>query len=119
MVRALSGRCLSSALQNQDLDRALSDCNTALRRADKTHKDYPYLYADRALVRLRQGDYGKAISDCNDALKLMPNNARALYTRAVAEARLNKQSESDADQQAARKIAPEIAEQYRKFGMSP
>jgi tetratricopeptide (TPR) repeat protein len=119
MARAMSGRCLSSALQNQDLGTALSDCNTALRRTDKTNKSYPFLYADRALVRLRQGDYGKAISDCNDALKIMPNNARALYARAVAEARLDRKSEGDADLQAARKIAPDIAEQYGKFGLAP
>lgn len=119
MVRAMSGRCLLSALQNQELGTALSDCNTALRRADKSDKNYPYLYADRALVRLRLGDYGKAISDCNDALKLSPNNARALYTRALAEARLNKKGESDADQQAAKKITADIAERYGKFGITP
>lgn len=115
----MSGRCLLSALQNQELGTALSDCNTALRRADKSDKNYPYLYADRALVRLRLGDYGKAISDCNDALKLSPNNARALYTRALAEARLNKKGESDADQQAAKKITADIAERYGKFGITP
>jgi tetratricopeptide (TPR) repeat protein/predicted aspartyl protease len=119
MARAMSGRCLSSALQNQDLGTALSDCNTALRRTDKSNKNYPYLFADRALVRLRQGDYGKAISDCNDALRIMPDNARALYARAVAEARLNKKSDSDADLQAAKKIASDIAEQYGKFGLGP
>jgi tetratricopeptide (TPR) repeat protein len=119
MAQAMSGRCVSSALQNQDLGNALSDCSTALRRTDKTNKHYPYLYADRALVRLRQGDYGKAISDCNDALKIMPNNARALYVRAVAEARLNKKSDSDNDLQAAKKISADIAEHYGKYGIAP
>ena len=115
----MSGRCLSSALQNQDLGTALSDCSTALRRSDKTNKNYSYLYADRALVRLRQGDYGKAISDCNDALKIMPDNARALYARAVAEARLNRKSDSDADVQAAKKMASDVAEHYEKYGIVP
>lgn len=119
MARAMSGRCLSSALQNQDLGTALNDCSTALRRTDKSDKTYSYLYADRALVRLRQGDYGKAVSDCNDALKIMPNNARALFARAVAEARLNKKSDSDTDLQAAKKIASDIVEHYGKYGISP
>jgi len=119
MAQAMSGRCVSSALQNQDLSNALSDCSTALRRTDKTDKHYSYLYADRALVRLRQGDYGKAISDCNDALKIMPNNARALYARAVAEARLSKKLDSDNDLQAAKKISADIAEQYGKYGIYP
>ena len=119
MAQAMSGRCLSSALQNQDLGTALNDCSTALRRTDKTNKNYSYVYADRALVRLRQGDYGKAISDCNDALKIMPNNARALFARAVAEARLNKKGASDTDLQAAMKIATDITEHYAKYGLAP
>jgi tetratricopeptide (TPR) repeat protein len=119
MARAMSGRCVSAALQNQDLSTALSDCNTALRRTDKADKNYAHLYVNRALVRLRQGDYGKAISDCNDALKIAPDNARALYARAVAEARLNRNADSDADLQAAKKISAGVAEQYGKYGIAP
>lgn len=119
MVQARSGRCYSAAVQNQDLSTALGDCNTALRLADKSNKIYSYLYANRALVRLRQGEYGKAIADCNDALKTMPTNARALYARAVAEARQNKQQDSDIDAQAAERTDTNIAEKFAKFGMSP
>jgi len=82
MLRASAGRCLSSALQNQDLPTALRDCNTAMRRADKKNENYAFLFVSRGLVRLRQGDYDKAIADFNDALEIMPKNARALYARA-------------------------------------
>jgi tetratricopeptide (TPR) repeat protein len=119
ILAATAGRCLSSALQNQDLPTALSDCNTALRRADKKSEDYSFLFVSRGLVRLRQGDFDKSIADFNEALKIMPNNARALYARAVAESRTNKKKESDTDLQAARQIAPQVAEKFEHYGIVP
>jgi tetratricopeptide (TPR) repeat protein len=119
LLSAMAERCLSSALQNQDLPTALNDCNAAVRRAHNRDENYSYLFVNRGLVRLRQGDYDKAIADCNDALKLMPKNARALYTRAVAESRKNNQKDSASDLEAARQIAPRIAEQFERYGIIP
>jgi len=119
MVTAMAGRCMSSALQNQDLPTALSDCNTALRRADKKNENYSYLFVDRGLVRLRQGDYDKAIADFHDALKIMPKNARALYARAVAESRKNNKKDSESDLEAARQISPKVAEKFERYGIVP
>ncbi len=119
MLRATAGRCLSSALQNQDLPTALRDCNTAMRRADKKNENYAFLFLSRGLVRLRQGDYDKAIADFNDALEIMPKNARALYARAVAESRKNNKKESQTDLEAARQIAPQVAEKFERYGIVP
>jgi len=119
MPAAMAGRCSSSALQNQDLPTALSDCNTAMRRTDKNNEKYPSLFVSRGLVRLRQGDYDKAIVDFNDALKMTPKNARALYARAVAESRKNKKKESATDLEAATQIAPQIAERFGRYGIAP
>jgi tetratricopeptide (TPR) repeat protein len=119
MLTATAERCLSRALQNQDLPIALSDCNTALRRADKKNENYSYLLVNRGLVRLRQGDYDKAIADFNDALKIMPKNAHALYGRAVAESRKNETKESASDLEAARQIAPQVAEKFERYGVVP
>ncbi len=119
MLRARAGRCYNSALQNQDLSRALGDCNAALRLGDKTGPNYAALYVDRGLVRLRLGDYPKAIEDFDAALKLNPNRALAWYAKAVAEARTNQRSASDADLQAAEKIAPKIADQFGRYGLTP
>ena len=116
---ALGSRCLMSALHNQDLAQGLADCNKALRRADKQEPDYGSLYADRGMVRLREGDYGKAIADFNDALKLLPKNARALYGRGVAESHKNLQKEATADIAAARALAPTLPERYQSFGIVP
>jgi tetratricopeptide (TPR) repeat protein/predicted aspartyl protease len=119
MLTAMAGRCFSSALQNQDLPTALSDCNKALRRADKKNQNYSYLFVNRGLVRLRQGDYDKAIADFNDALKIAPRNAPALYARAVAESRKNQKKDSEGDLEAARQIAPEVAGKFEHYGIVP
>ena len=119
MLAATAGRCLSSALQNQDLPTALSDCNTVMHRADKNNENYSFLFVSRGLVRLRQGDYDKAIADFNDALRIMPKNARALYARAVAESRKNNKKESQTDLEAARQIAPQVAEKFERYGIVP
>jgi tetratricopeptide (TPR) repeat protein/predicted aspartyl protease len=119
MLGARAQRCMSSALLNQDLPTALSDCNAAVRGADKTNENHSYLFVYRGLVRLRRGDYDKAIADFNDALKLMPKNARALYARAVAESRENKPKESASDGDAARHIAPHVAEYFERYGIVP
>jgi predicted aspartyl protease/tetratricopeptide (TPR) repeat protein len=119
MGQALGDRCYYNALQGRDLSSALSDCNSALRRTDKTDESYPYLLADRAMVRLRQGEIAKAVSDCNDALKISPKNARALYVRAVAESRQNKKNESAADLESAEVIAPKIAVRFERYGIVP
>jgi Tfp pilus assembly protein PilF len=97
----------------------LSDCNAAVRRADKTNENYSHLFVNRGLVRLRQADYDKAIADFNDALKIAPKNARALYARAVAESRQNKTKESESDLEAARQIAPQVGEKFERYGLVP
>jgi tetratricopeptide (TPR) repeat protein len=119
MLAATAGRCLSRVLQNQDLPTALSDCNAAVRRADRKDENYSHLFVNRGLVRLRQGDYDKAIADFNDALKIMPKNARGLYARAVAESRKNKRQESASDLEAARQIAPQVGEKLARYGIVP
>jgi tetratricopeptide (TPR) repeat protein/predicted aspartyl protease len=119
LANALGGRCLASALQDQDLAQGLSDCSKALRRADKQYPEYGSLHADRGMLYLRQGNVDKALSDFNDALKLMPKNARALYGRGVAESRKHLAKESAADIEAARLIAPQLPERYQRYGIVP
>jgi Tfp pilus assembly protein PilF len=97
----------------------LSDCNTAVRRADKQNENYSNLFVYRGLVRLRQGNYDKAMADFNDALKMTPKNAGALYARAVAESRKNEKQESANDLEAARQITPQVAERFERYGIVP
>ncbi|HEY0314272.1 MAG TPA: tetratricopeptide repeat protein [Allosphingosinicella sp.] len=65
---ALNDRCWARTLAGKELDRALSDCNAALRRRPKT----PAYLGNRGLVRLRMGDYDRAIEDFDAALGANP-----------------------------------------------
>jgi len=119
LIRAVAGRCLSRALQDQDLAAALDDCNLALRRVDPYSPNLSSLYTDRGLVRLRQGDYARAIADFADALKRTPNDAAALYGRAIAVSRTQGRLAGDTDLQAARRIEPQIAARFERYGIVP
>jgi len=119
MVSALGGRCLAKALQNQDLDGGLRDCNTAIRLADKKNPANAHLYSNRGMILLRQGDYRRALADFEADLKIEPKSARALYGRGVAKARMNKRVEGDEDIAAAETLAPQVGERYGRYGIIP
>jgi tetratricopeptide (TPR) repeat protein len=119
MVSALGGRCLAKALQNQDLDGGLRDCNTAIRLADKKNPANAHLYSNRGMILLRQGDYRRALADFEADLEIEPKSARALYGRGVAKARMNKRVEGDEDIAAAETLAPQVGERYGRYGIIP
>ena len=77
------------------------------------------VWADRGMVRLRQGAYDKAISDFNDALKKQPKNIRALYGRGVAKIRQNKLKDGESDIDAALQLSPTIKENLQTRGIGP
>jgi tetratricopeptide (TPR) repeat protein/predicted aspartyl protease len=115
---ALSGRCWNRALLDQELPAALSDCSTAIRRSDKGFPGTANMLANRGLVQLRLKANEKAINDCNEALKVQPKLAKAMYIRGLAEGRMNKKTNSDADMAAAKELAPRIVEFYAKYGLT-
>lgn len=118
-VGALGERCYLKALQNQDLAGGLSDCNRALALADRRNPDNATLWANRGMVRLRQGTYDKAIADFDDALEKQPKNVRALYGRGVARIRQNKRPEGESDIDAAVRLSPKIKENLQAYGIGP
>ena len=119
LTQARAGRCLASAMLNQGLDAALSDCNAALRRTDKKSRGYDHLYVDRGLVYLRQVAYDKALADFAEALKLAPDNARALYGRAVAERHQQRTADAERDLALARKLSADGTAPLEKHGFGP
>jgi tetratricopeptide (TPR) repeat protein/predicted aspartyl protease len=119
LVQALNSRCWVRAVQNQDLNLGLDDCSKALRRVDKHDVNTAQIYANRGMVRIRQGDYDKAIADFNDALKLQAEYALALYGRGVAESHSNAAGAATADIVAARAIEPKLPDRYQRFGIAP
>jgi tetratricopeptide (TPR) repeat protein len=119
VTTALYRRCSLRALQGQDLDKGLSDCNGALRLSSKSDQASANILRVRGLVRLRLGDYDKSIADFDDSLKSAPKNPEALYGRGVAEMRKHKTPEGQADLAEASKLRPNIAAEFSRRGISP
>lgn len=109
-------RCLARANLGKELDRALDDCNRALR-ANRS----PAGLENRGLVHLRRGDYDRAIEDYDAALKDRPNLPWALYGRGLARSAKGDAAGGAADLAAAKALAPRIAEiaSNRGIGVAP
>jgi tetratricopeptide (TPR) repeat protein len=115
MPRAMNSRCWARALSGQELDLALSDCNSALR----LRPNAAALLDSRGLVYLRQGNYDRAIADYDAALRLEPKIAWALYGRGLSKLKKGQTAAGQADIAAATALAPKIAEDAARHGISP
>ena len=113
MAQALNGRCWVRALWNIDADRAVADCDGAVRRDRKIAS-----YLDsRGLAHLRLGENDQAIADYDAALALQPKIAWSLYGRGIAKLRKGLTTEGQADLTAAVAVAPTLAAQARAHGL--
>jgi predicted aspartyl protease/Flp pilus assembly protein TadD len=110
---ALNGRCWARGQLNRDLDKALSDCNAAL----KAFPARANFLDSRGLVRLRRGEFDAALADYDAALKASPRNAWTLYARGIAAARAGRSSEALANRAAALAINTRVAERARRIGL--
>jgi tetratricopeptide (TPR) repeat protein/predicted aspartyl protease len=113
LVGPLNGRCWVRALSGRDLDKALDDCNAAL----KLWPGAPQVLDSRGLVFLRLNQPDKAIADYDAALKVASRNAWSLYGRGLAKQLKGQKSAGDADIAAAVAIAPRIAEEAKRAGL--
>ncbi|MGH8232472.1 MAG: aspartyl protease family protein [Steroidobacteraceae bacterium] len=114
LPRALNGRCWSRMLGNRDLDKALDDCQRAVR----LWPNDAAVLDSRAWVRLRLGQPDKALADFNAAIKLVPTEAWSLYGRGVAEIRKGSSEAGRSDIAAALALRPGIEEAAKKYGLS-
>jgi tetratricopeptide (TPR) repeat protein len=114
MPEARNARCWARALWGQQLDKALADCNAAL----KSRPDTAAFLDSRGLVRLRMGDLDKSIADYDASLKLQPRNAWSLYGRGLARVRKGLTTAGEADIAAAMSIQPRIEDETRKHGIT-
>jgi tetratricopeptide (TPR) repeat protein/predicted aspartyl protease len=119
MVKALNGRCWARALQGEGLSKALSDCNSALRRSEKGSEPYARILDSRGLVQLRLGAYDKSIADYDESLKRLPKNAWSLYGRGLAKLRKKNTAEGEADIGAATAIWSSVADNFKRHGIVP
>jgi len=113
LSNALNGRCWARALLNRDLEKALSDCDSAVRAqpANAAFLD------SRALVRLRRDELAQAQADYDGAIKISPRNAWSLYTRSIVEAKSGKPDQAKTDRDKALAIDPTVVDRARKFGL--
>jgi tetratricopeptide (TPR) repeat protein len=112
-VTALNGRCWDRALMNRDLDKALADCDQALRIAGVN----PDVLDSRALVHMRRGELDLALADYDAAIKAQPPTAITLYARAAARLKKGRKADSEADIAAAKKLDPRISELAKAEGV--
>jgi tetratricopeptide (TPR) repeat protein/predicted aspartyl protease len=115
MPSARNARCWARALAGRELDKALDDCNFALRKRSKV----PAFLDSRGFVYLRLGKYAKAIGDYDAALALDPKIAWSLYGRGLAKQHLGQTAAADADIAAAKALSPKIAEAAASLGIAP
>lgn len=112
---ALAERCLVRGMLGQELDAALSDCNSARRHESGNSQ---VLYA-RGIVQLRRKDYARAIADFSDTLALQPRFAPALYARGLARTGKGDRAAGATDMQAASALLPTVARPFRDVGLTP
>jgi tetratricopeptide (TPR) repeat protein len=127
---SLAARCRAQAEADRNLDRALKDCNSALRqlrdypdlRSNRDivqQRDNPDVLGSRGLVWLRRGDFDHALDDYDAALAGHPKVAEYLFGRGLAKLRKGRPAEGQADIAAASALQPDIAERFAAWGMKP
>ena len=100
---ALRNRC-GIYYTNNDYERALADCNRAVRQEPKSQ----IVYDRRGLIWHVKGDYDRAIADFDQAIRINPNYARALYHRGTSKQANGDNAGGDADIARAKQIDPDI-----------
>jgi tetratricopeptide (TPR) repeat protein/predicted aspartyl protease len=115
LSRALTARCWVRALVGRDLDKALGDCDAAL----KLNPSGMDIVDSRGLVHLRRGEFDKAIADYDAGLKLVPKRAWSLYGRGLAKQGRGLAAEGQADIAAAQALQPRIAADAKRYGIGP
>ena len=111
LAAALSERCRTRAYWNHDLDKALADCEAAIKHGPRTAG----MFEARGLVHLRRGEAAAALDDFNRALKDQPKLPWALYGRALVEREEGQAQAAQTDLAAATAIAPRIEEAVRRY----
>jgi len=114
LAQAFNARCMARAMLGQDLDKALADCDSALRLLPGE----PTFLDSRGLVHLRRGEFDRGIADFEGVLRLEPNNAWALYGRGWARLKIGRKDQGDADIKAAIALRPHLVDEAKARGLT-
>ena len=112
-IELLNNRCWTRAVNGQDLDLALADCNAAV----SIDARYGAVLDSRGLVHLKRGDFQAAFADYEAALALEPNNGHYLYGRGLANQGLGNKDQAAADMASAESAEPGIGAQYATYNL--
>jgi tetratricopeptide (TPR) repeat protein len=107
--------CWQRAVRGRPLDRALKNCDVAIR-SEPSNMQWLDI---RGLVHFRMRDYAAAIIDLDSVLKVQPRDASALFVRGLAKLRAGDAEAGNADIKAAESIDYHVAETYAVFGIAP
>ncbi len=110
---ALNNRCWARAMLDE-LQTALKDCDEALRVRPR----FADALDSRGLVKLKIGLPRNAISDYDAALRINAKQASSLYGRGIAKKRSGNTAGGNSDIEAAKSINPNIAEEFRSYGIN-
>ncbi len=110
---ALNGRCWARGLLDRELEKALDDCNAALRARPRDAS----ILDSRALIRVRRGDWKRALEDYDAALAIDPKSAWSLYMRGLVEAKSGQAEQAKTDRAAAVASDPKVLDRAHKYGL--
>ena len=111
---AFKGRCWSRALANQDLPRALADCQIAHRLRPKDTD----ILDSRAFVFLRMAQFDKALADYDLVIAADPKANWSLFCRGVVKSKMGDIAGGKADIAAAVAVDATVSETAAKRGVS-
>jgi tetratricopeptide (TPR) repeat protein len=111
----LNSRCWARALLGTELDKALDDCDEAV----KSKPDSESYLDSRGLVYLRQGKTDKALADYEAALHIDPKTPWSLYGRGLIHLRKGETVPGNADIAAAKAVRPTIEDDAKRYGIAP
>ena len=100
-----------SAVQ-KGYDKAIADCNDAIRLNPKDAK----AYRNRGDAYEDKGDFDKAIADLTEAIRLDPEDAKAYSYRGFAYSKKDEHDKAIADFTEAIRLDPKLAPAYRNRG---
>jgi tetratricopeptide (TPR) repeat protein len=109
----LNSRCWARGVEGRDLQKALDDCNAALKIAPGS----AYVLNSRGMVQIKAGKYEQAIEDLSTAIREDAKDADSLYARGVARVKVGDTRGGGIDMAAATAINPDIANIWARYGV--
>lgn len=112
----LNNRCWTRAINDDDLDLALADCDAAIEHEPRNVEAWD----SRGMVHLKRREFQAAYDDYNRAVLLRPGYGHYLYGRGIAQIRLGNSDAGHDDLAAAERAEPGIGETYsHEYGITP